>query len=223
MSISVELGHASVLFSERAEGDLGRTVGEPDPDVLANRAALLEWCGVRAIRVPSQVHGATVVTSSGGEGYSVGVVTADGLVTTARETAVAVHVADCLPIAIAGAGGVVVVHGGWRGLAGGVIAGGVKALRDLGVEGPLEAAIGPGAGGCCYEVGVEVHAALAGYDANDGDRISLAAVATAQLNAAAVASTDTGICTICAPAGMLFSHRGDGPSTGRQAGVAWLR
>ena len=38
MSILVELGHATVLFSERAEGDLGRTVGEPNAEVLANRA-----------------------------------------------------------------------------------------------------------------------------------------------------------------------------------------
>jgi copper oxidase (laccase) domain-containing protein len=105
VSIRVELRDATVLFSERAEGDLGRTFGAPTAEVLATRAAMLGRCGVRAIRVPSQVHGATVVTSSGGEGYSVGVVTADGLVTTARETAVAVHVADCLPIAIAGAGG----------------------------------------------------------------------------------------------------------------------
>ena len=223
MSLTIELTHATVLFSGRAEGDLGRTAGEAGAEVLANRAALLARCGVASIGVPHQVHGTTIATKAGGSGYSIGPATADGLASTARGDAVAVHVADCLPIAIAGAGGVVVVHGGWRGLAGGVIEAGIKALRDIGVDGPLEAAIGPGAGGCCYEVGPEVHAALVGYDANNGDRISLAAVAAAQLKAAAVASTDTGICTICAPAGMLFSHRGDGPGTGRQAGVAWLR
>ena len=223
MSVTVELAHATVLFSERAEGDLGRTTGEPSADVLANRAALLERCGVRAVCAPSQVHGATVVTASGSAGYCVGPTTADGVATTARGVAVAVHVADCLPIAIAGEGGVVMVHAGWRGLAAGVIGEGVRALRALAVDGPLEAAIGPGAGGCCYEVGPEVHAAFAGYDANRGGKLDLAAIAAAQLAQAGLSCSDVGLCTLCAPAGLLFSHRRDGPDTGRQAGLAWLR
>jgi YfiH family protein len=224
VSIRVELRDATVLFSERAEGDLGRTFGAPTAEVLATRAAMLGRCGVRAIRVPSQVHGATVVTSSGGEGYSVGVVTADGLVTTARETAVAVHVADCLPIAIAGAGGVAMLHAGWRGLAGGVVESGVATLGVTGIGGPLEAVIGPGARACCYETGPEVHALFAPYASSRDRRLDLVAIATAQLRAAGVASVaDVGLCTLCAPDGLLFSHRRDGASTGRQAGIAWRR
>ncbi|HEX2703729.1 MAG TPA: laccase domain-containing protein, partial [Solirubrobacteraceae bacterium] len=132
MSIAVELTGARVLFSERAEGDLGRTGGEPSADVLANRAALLERCGVRAINVPSQVHGASVVTSPDGGGYAVGLVTADGIATTDCQIAVAVHVADCLPIVIAGNGGVAMVHAGWRGLAAGVAEAGVAKLAAAG-------------------------------------------------------------------------------------------
>jgi copper oxidase (laccase) domain-containing protein len=223
LSITVELAHATVLFSGRAEGDLGRTAGPASGAVAANRSALLARCGVGSISVPHQVHGNAVATMASGEpGYTAVPVYADG--TGARAGAAAVHVADCLAIALAGEGGVAVVHAGWRGLAAGVVGAGVRVLREqLRVEGPLEAAIGPGAGGCCYEVGPEVHAALAGYGASDGPRLSLAAVAAAQLDAAGIAYSDVGVCTLCAPAGMLFSHRRDGPDTGRQAGVAWLR
>jgi YfiH family protein len=224
VSIRVELRDATVLFSERAEGDLGRSTGEQSEGVLANRAGLLERCGVRSIRVPRQVHGSVVGTVAGGVGYIVGPETADGVVTTARETAVAVHVADCLPIAIAGPGGVAMVHAGWRGLAGGVVAAGVETLRAAGVDGPLEAVIGPGALGCCYETGPELQAVFARYRANHGRRLDLVAIAAEQLRAAGVAPVDdVGLCTLCAPVGLLFSHRRDGQSTGRQAGIAWRR
>jgi YfiH family protein len=224
VSILVELRGATVLFSECAEGDLGRTVGEPSAAVLANRVAMLERCGVRAISVPHQVHGATVVADAGGAGYSVGLITADGVVTTASDTGVAVHVADCLPIAIAGPGGVAMVHAGWRGLAGGVIASAVATLDAAGVSGPLEAVIGPGARACCYETGPEVHAVFASYGRSHDRRLDLAAIATAQLGVAGVGRVaDVGLCTLCAPSGLLFSHRRDGENTGRQAGIAWLR
>ena len=70
--------------------------------------------------------------------------------------------ADCLPIAIAGDGAVAMLHAGWRGLAGGILAEGVAARpRARRRPARCEAAIGPGAGACCYEVGEEVHAAFA--------------------------------------------------------------
>ncbi|MGI8801837.1 MAG: polyphenol oxidase family protein, partial [Solirubrobacteraceae bacterium] len=132
--------------------------------------------------------------------------------------------ADCLPVAVAGAGGVAMLHAGWRGLAAGVLGEGVAALRRLGVAGRLEAAIGPGAGGCCYEVGREVHAAFSGRPGASRDgRVDLKAVARGELECAGVAVIhDVGVCTLCAPPGLLFSHRRDGPATGRQAGIAWL-
>ena len=62
-----------------------------------------------------------------------------------------VIIADCLPVALAGPGGVAMVHGGWRGLAGGDRREG----RGRAV-GASAAAVGPGIGPCCYEVGDEV-------------------------------------------------------------------
>ena len=106
--------------------------------------------------------------------------------------------ADCLPIAVAGEGAVAMLHAGWRGLAGGVIAVGVRALRELGAEGPLLAAIGPGAGPCCYEVSDEVHEVFAAFDARRGHNLDLAAIARAQLEQAGVGTVHhIGLCTIC--------------------------
>ncbi len=133
--------------------------------------------------------------------------------------------ADCLPIAIAGAGAVAMLHAGWRGLAAGVVAEGVSAVRELGASGPLSAAIGPGAGPCCYEVSEDVHAGFADYgaDARRGARLDLKAVARMQLVAAGVASVhDAELCTICSDPSLFFSHRRDSGITGRQAGIAWL-
>ncbi|MGZ8649882.1 MAG: laccase domain-containing protein, partial [Solirubrobacteraceae bacterium] len=75
----------------------------------------------------------------------------------------------------------------------------------------------------CYEVGEEVHARFAGYDARVGERnLDLAAVARAQLAAAGVEAVhDVGLCTMCAGDDLFFSHRRDGGVTGRQAGVVW--
>jgi len=85
---------------------------------------------------------------------------ADGHLTADPGCALATLTADCLPVAIASRGAVAMVHAGWRGLAAGVIEAGVRAVSELGAEGSLHAAIGPGAGPCCYEVGEEVHAAF---------------------------------------------------------------
>ena len=184
---------------------LGEAVGRPWPRFCYGR----------------QVHGASVRRATEPPGPDRPYTQEDGQATALDDVAAIVFVADCLPVLLVAAGAVAALHGGWRPLAGGIIAEGVRALRDVGGSGPVTAALGPGARGCCYEVGEEVHARFAGFGARRGTRnLDLAAVATAQLRAAGVdAIHDTGVCTLCAPAGLLFSHRRDGGVTGRQAGV----
>jgi polyphenol oxidase len=225
VSTRIELAHATVLFSGREEGDLGRSSGVASDQQLTHREAIVALCGTRGVKVGAQVHGHLVaLVESGVEGYVLDAAESDGQATAVRGVTVGVHVADCLPIAVAGDGGVAMLHGGWRGLAGGIVADGVDALRSLGVDGPLEAAIGPGAGGCCYETGPEVHAVFARFGASDGRLLDLAAIASAQLREAGVETIrDVALCILCAPEGLLFSHRRDGPDTGRQGGFAWLR
>jgi len=97
-------------------------------------------------------------------------------------------------------------------------------VRELGASGELAAAIGPGAGPCCYEVGDEVREAFAGIpEARRGANMDLKTIARRQLERAGVGVVaDIGICTICADQRLLYSHRRDHGVTGRQAGVAWL-
>ena len=101
----------------------------------------------------------------------------------------------------------------------GIVAEGVEALREVGGTGPITAAIGPGARGCCYEVGEEVHAHFAAYDARRGERnLDLAAVARAAARGARHRrSTTSGSARSATSASSR--HRRDNGITGRQAGV----
>jgi copper oxidase (laccase) domain-containing protein len=111
------------------------------------------------------------------------------------------------------------LHCGWRGLAGGIVARGVEAVAAT------DAAIGPGIGACCYEVGDEVIDAFAdlGPGIASGRRLDLAEVARRLLGRAGVGRVESaGLCTSCDPS-LFFSHRRDRGTTGRQAGLAWLQ
>jgi purine-nucleoside/S-methyl-5'-thioadenosine phosphorylase / adenosine deaminase len=127
-----------------------------------------------------------------------------------------VMVADCLPIAFSGPAGVAMVHGGWRGLAAGIVASAAERVRAE------VAAVGPGIGPCCYEVGEEVLAEFADLEGVAvGRMLDLTAVATRLLERSGVSEIDaSGLCTSCNPE-LLFSHRRDGERTGRQAGLVW--
>jgi hypothetical protein len=230
---AVDLPGARAVFTTRrgggsagpyAELNLGFSTDD-DPDSASdNRQRLLRDVRAPAAAFMYQVHSAEVRVLDDAAQASERV-EVDGQATALRGIAPAALGADCLPVAIAGGGAVAVVHAGWRGLDGGVIDAGVRAVCELSGADPerLGAAIGPGAGRCCYEVGPEVHARFGGYDdARDGDNLDLKAIAGAQLRRAGVGAVhDLGMCTICAPQ-LFFSHRRDAGVTGRQAGLAWL-
>jgi YfiH family protein len=219
-----------VLFSTRRGGvsrgpyaslNLGRLTDDDGANVDANRDRLAAAVGLPRDRFlyGKQVHGAGVRRATGPMGRHA---EEDGQATAQPGLAALVFVADCLPVMLSAPGGVAALHGGWRGLAAGIVAEGVAALRELGVEGELSAALGPGARGCCYEVGEEVHEAFAGVPgARVGERnLDLAAVARHALGEAGVSDVrDAGLCTMCDD--RFFSHRRDGGITGRQAGVVW--
>lgn len=237
--IRLELEGASVLFTTAACGDLRQTHGQ-----------LARALGLR-IAYAHQVHGDTVLElGSADRPYGPDRETAgdaDALIATVPDLAPMVISADCLPIVIAAARhgrtqqhahaaihagrqgqaarAVAAVHAGWRGLRAGVIGKTLERLRALAPEAALEAAIGPAAGVCCYEVGEEVHQAFAqvGQDLRAGPRLDLKAIARAQLRRAGVEVVyDVGLCTICSDPSALFSHRRDHGQTGRQGALAWL-
>jgi polyphenol oxidase len=142
---------------------------------------------------------------------------ADGQVTSNPDLTPLVMVADCLPVAMVGPGGVAMAHCGWRGLAGGIVAEAAEAVEAE------AAAIGPGIGPCCYEVGEEVLSAFADLDGvARGRMLDLTAVATTLLERAGVGTIESsGLCTSCNPE-LFYSHRRDGERTGRQAGLVWM-
>lgn len=230
--IGIDLaGGAQALFTTRRGGvstgpfeslNLGRLTADTTESVEQNRAAVQTQAG-RPLAMVRQVHGATVVRlDASADGRTLA--EADGIVTGRTDGAPMVLVADCLPVVVAGQGAVAVLHAGWRGLAGGVLEEGVRALRECGTEEELAAAIGPGIGACCYEVGEEVHEAFASYgpEVRRGPNLDLEAVARRQLARAGVGTIHSlGMCTSCHPE-LFFSHRRERGVTGRQAGVAWL-
>jgi YfiH family protein len=209
--IAVDLPGARAFFTTRAWGDVRQTQAR-----IADRLRL-------QIVLPKQVHGegVLVITDAvaperAGE--------ADAVITSTRGVGAAVLTADCLPIVIATPSAVAAVHAGWRGLAAGVIDRAVAALRRQG-GGVLNAAIGPGAGACCYEVGDDLHRRFnaRGQDFRVGRNLDLKAIARVQLMEAGVARIhDAGICTICNGSELTFSHRREGARAGRQAAIAWL-
>jgi polyphenol oxidase len=232
--VAVELPGATALFTTRRGGvstgpyeslNLGRFTDDAPEAVTHNRAHVQDELGVR-FAYGRQIHGRTVLTHTHApppDGYVAP--DGDGHATNLRGIAPMVLTADCVPIALAGGGAVAMLHAGWRGLAANIVAEGVAALRGLGADGRLSAAIGPGAGPCCYEVSDDVRDAFAGYgaDVRHGRNLDLGAVARRQLAAAGVDDVaDVGLCTICSDPAMFFSHRRDHGVTGRQAGIVWL-
>jgi polyphenol oxidase len=229
--LAVDLGGARAVFTTRRGGfstgpyaslNLGRFTEDDPGAVERNRASLAAELGVR-FAYGRQVHGTRVMRVSSPPDERAVPEEADGQACACPGVGVMVLTADCLPIGLAGDGAVAMLHAGWRGLAAGIIAEGVAALRELGACRRLTAAIGPGAGPCCYEVGEDVHAAFAGRASavRRGRNLDLKSIAAGDLARAGVSEIhDAGLCTMCSP--LFFSHRRDRGTTGRQAGVAWL-
>jgi YfiH family protein len=205
--------------------NLGVLTEDREQAVVANRGRLAAALGIEPsqVAIGLQVHGAEIAVHAGPQNPSPFAAPAsplpevDGHVVTDPGLVPLVFVADCLPIALLGPGGLAMLHCGWRSLAAGIVA------RGAALVGASEAAIGPAIGPCCYEVGEEVLGAFArlGDGIAAGRMLDLAEVARRLLGEAGVAKVESaGLCTACEPE-LFFSHRRDG-ICGRQAGLAWL-
>jgi YfiH family protein len=196
--------------------NLGILTDDERERVDRNRTLLADAAGIRpgTIAMGWQVHGTELQhwrsTPGGGDLARV-----DGHVTARDDLALLVLVADCLPVALAAGGQVAMVHCGWRGLADGIVANAVEAFDE-----PPVAAVGPGIGACCYEVGDEVRSRFDARFAR-GRMLDLRAVAEDRLRAAGVELVEhADLCTSCR-ADLFFSHRRDAGVTGRQGGLVW--
>lgn len=203
--LEASLPASRAVFSTRSAGSAKESLS-PLATALGISPDLIVTC--------RQVHSAELAVR---DAALSGVPEADGHVIAMPGIVGLVYAADCLPVVVAGPGGVAVLHCGWRGLAAGIVA------RGAGAVDATHAAIGPGIGPCCYEVGDEVLGSFAGLGPGiaSGRRLDLPEVARRLLREAGVREVESaGLCTCCEEE-LFFSHRRDaGP--GRQAGLAWI-
>jgi hypothetical protein len=240
--LEAELPGARAAFTTRIEGlseapydslNVAVKTGDEPGRVHDNRRALAAALGIAPENVVMgrQVHGADLHWHEGPQAprvYAdvlVSPIEVDGHLTDQPGLVPFVMTADCLPIVLAGSGGVASVHGGWRGLAAGIAG---RAAERIGAS---AAAIGPGIGPCCYEVGDEVRTA---FRTRTGDvtarawstrgarhQVDLRTAVAALLAAAGVSDVEVfGPCTACGPG--YHSYRRDGTRTGRQLSfIGW--
>lgn len=195
-------------FSDQSDGDLrhdlearrrlGSTYGVPD-----------RWATVH------QVHGNRVVrVAEPGEAGS-----ADALWTTEEQLALAVFTADCFGVVLKADDAVGVAHAGWRGASTGVVAQLRRAMVEEG-HAPLAAAVGPGIGPCCFEVGREVANRFPGFETTtswDTTSVDLQAAVSVQLEGLQTWTSEA--CTRHEDG--YFSHRENG-TVKRMATLGWL-
>ncbi len=139
-----------------AEGGLGLNLGAhvgDDPGAVKKNRALLQTILPSEPAWLNQVHGAEVVDA----GSVSGIPNADASWTTVAGKVCIIMTADCLPVLFCTADGKVIgaAHGGWRGLAAGVLQHTVCAMRSRS-RAPIMAWLGPAIGPKAFEVGDEV-------------------------------------------------------------------
>jgi purine-nucleoside/S-methyl-5'-thioadenosine phosphorylase / adenosine deaminase len=226
----VELPGARAIFSTRRGGvsagayeslNLGLLTDDEPERVRENRARLAQAAEIEGERIVMgwQVHGADLQEWEGPRSAAPEELPrVDGHLTREPDLALLVLAADCFPVALSDGSQAAMLHCGWRPLAGGLIE---KAVARF--EAPPVAAVGPGIGGCCYEVGPEVSERFADVPgAVDGRMLDLRRVIAARLEAAGVSSIEQlDRCTSCTPE-LYFSHRRDRGLTGRQGGLCVL-
>src|SRR5580704_1006799 len=172
---STRPGGASELESHHDGGEsaekvlnLGFTEWDSRERVLKNRRDFLAAVHADEMRVIGlrQIHSDIVqVVSSANPGSPVDAPKADALITNEPGLWLVVQVADCVPILLADTKrrAIAAIHSGWRGTLQRIAE---KALGRMQMEfgtqpGDVIAALGPGIGQCCFEVGPEVAAEFA--------------------------------------------------------------
>ena len=170
-----------------------------------------------------QIHSSTCVP---GEGRSGVLGEGDALLENVPGSVVAVKTADCIPVLLVDERlrAVAAVHAGWRGTVAGIVGRAIQAMGERFGTRPadLHAAIGPGIGLCCYEVGPEVAVHFGGQEKG---HIDLPGANRSQLVDAGVTPGRiyaSNLCTQCNP-GEFHSFRRDKEASGRLHSFAGIR
>ena len=230
-------------FTTRHLGSLAGSVF-PAEQQERNRGELARLVGLQLVK-PSQVHGSDVVLVADGrvtrlrDGESRPLertreLEADALITRQRDVALAVAVADCVPVLVVAGRWIGVAHAGWEGTTRNVVGALAAALVKAGAA-PADgwhAAIGPSIGPCCYEIDPSRAATVRERLGRRADRVlypraarfrlDLWLAVRLQLADAGVEAVDSmDVCTKDQVA-RFFSHRGEQGKAGRGfAFIGW--
>ena len=187
---------------------------------MLNRASLS--LPVSAIQFMNQRHGdeiATVDTISEIDP------TCDALITTTPGFAVAVLVADCIPLLLSSSSVVAAVHVGRKGLVNKITLKVIAQMRALGAT-SIHAQLGASICGECYEVPADMakevslmHPRALSQTKVATPALDLPRALIADLNSAGVSYEASSLCTL--ENHDYFSYRRDS-TTGRFAGIIWL-
>ncbi|MES2176441.1 MAG: polyphenol oxidase family protein [Gemmatimonadota bacterium] len=219
-----ELGVLAFTTS-RTVGSFGTLTSDPVREVTARWSALRTLIGGNdaQLATSAQVHGAAILNHERSwQGWLRGP-NADGHLAWERGIAMAVTVADCVPVFIAHASGAVAaLHSGWRGTAARITEKAIARFASGGCA-PAELVLhcGPAICGDCYEVSGDVYAQLTGTDPGKPTRVDLRSLIADHARAAGVRRISISpFCTKC-DNDRFYSHRaGD---EGRQLGVIQAR
>lgn len=228
------------IFSLRSGGvspppfdtqNFGPSLGDSDNNISKNLHALVKDAALPSFpHQAMQVHKTDLLWCSGKAGMHQQ--QADILMTDQTGTAVAVRVADCLPVLLADptSGIVAAVHAGWRGTAACIVKHAVQAMCKRGVKQQnLLASLGPCIGRCCFTIGQDTAKALQDSAAGAVNFIFHTSAMHADLceiNRLQLLESGLNInhieaskaCTVC-EAEHFFSFRRDGEHSGRQLAV----
>jgi YfiH family protein len=222
--------------------NLGLHVEDDPQAVRTNRKTWFSQWNTDAsmVVIGEQVHGSSIHeveigdAGRGSDSLDTAIPGVDGLFTRGS-LALMAFFADCVPVFFyhPGIKMVGIAHAGWKGTVSKIALVMLERFREQGAD-PAEcwAAIGPSIGPCCYEVDTPVIAAFR-EEFRDTPFLSAAKTGHAMLNLweanrfmllkAGVPEQQiwtAEICTAC-HTDSFFSHRIEGPKTGRMAG--WIR
>jgi YfiH family protein len=205
----------------RDAGTFSLSGADPTGEVMSRWTGLQEALSpyARRLVIGRQVHGSLVLTHRGGWEGLLRTGEADGHLAAERGIALAVSIADCVPIFISHPSGFVsVLHSGWRGTVARIVDSGLKAYARLGLPpDELKMHLGPAICGRCYEVSADVRSQLTGEEANRAGNVDIRSLIAEHARESGVLDiTVSADCTKC-DNDRFFSHRaGD---TGRQLAV----
>jgi polyphenol oxidase len=196
-------------------------VGDQPESVERNRLDLSVEID-RPIQFMNQVHGNNVEVI---DQLSDSSPTADALVTTNPNIALAVMIADCIPLLLSNEGSIAAVHVGRRGLVNCVTQKTISVMSAIDPS-PITAIIGPAICGACYEVSKDVFDEVTSIfphsqsqTSTGGLALDLVAALSFDLQELGITVHDFSRCTV--EERTLYSYRRDGV-TGRQVGLIWL-